>query len=597
MTENWILLSQLGIDLKGKKAGILKTKCPVCNKKTSDLSVNIDEGVYKCHKPNCSFHGKVYEKKVQKIYIKPVWQNNTALSEKVVNWFKTRGISQQTLIELKITEGEEWMPQIDKKTNTIQFNYFLNNELVNTKYRDGAKNFKMRKDCELIFYNLDSLKDSDECIIVEGEMDVLSCIESGLKNIISVPNGATLGKQNLEYVDSCYEYFTKINKIILATDNDAPGIALKNELARRLDPDKCWIVDFKECKDSNDYLLKYGSIALQECFKNAKQYPLEGTVTANDIRDDINRLYAEGLKAGDAIGVVEFDELITFELGQKTIITGIPGHGKSEFLDNIMILLAVKHGWKFGIFSPENYPLQIHVSKLAEKLIGKAFSGEFKMNHMEKDAAIDFINDHFIFIYPKDEEFTIENILEITKSLINRKGIRGFVIDPWNRVEHQIPIGISETNYISKELDKLSNFEIKHQVHDFLVVHPTKMKKETDGSYIVPNLYDLMGSSNFFNKTHNGMCVYQRWDKEGKKSVSEIYVQKVKFKHIGKKGMCEFHWNFKNGRYDHISKIEDNNNWLVQEPIPQEPIEPKPINPNPSLIRISEPKHYDEPPF
>src|SRR5690606_38977030 len=80
-----------------------------------------------------------------------------------------RGISQSTLIENQITNGPEWMPQTQKQENTIHFNYFRDGKLVNVKYRDGSKNFKMFKDAELIFYGLDHIKDSDWCVIVEGE--------------------------------------------------------------------------------------------------------------------------------------------------------------------------------------------------------------------------------------------------------------------------------------------------------------------------------------------------------------------------------------------------------------------------------------------
>ena len=556
------LLSDLGINLRGKSGGIIKTTCPKCNGKTPDLSVDIDSGLYKCHKPSCDFRGKVFIKEEKKPYVKPIFRDITNLGEKVVHWFKDRGISQQTLLKMKIGAGLEWMPQTQKNENTIQFNYFRNGELINVKYRDGAKNFKLSKDAELIFYNLDAIKDATECIIVEGEMDALSWIEAGYLNVVSVPNGATKGSNKLEYLDNCWEYFEHLEKIYLATDQDDAGHNLKMELARRLDPDKCLTVDFKDCKDSNDYLKKYGILELLEVVKNAKEFPLDGVVNAYDIQDEINHLYDMGLNAGAQIGDEYFDEHLSFELGNKTIITGIPGHGKSEFLDYIMVKLAIKYGWKFGIFSPENMPLEIHVSKFAEKIIGKSFSGKYKMNPMEKDAAIEFVNEHFKFICPNDD-FSLEGILKITKGMILRYGIKSFVIDPWNRLDDEPPIGSTETRYISKQLDMISQFQIKYMVHPFLVVHPTKMKKDKAGNYEVPNLYDLMGSSNFFNKTENGISVYKSWSKEDNKYVSEIHIQKVKFKHLGKPGMCRYKWNFISGRYMHDASFGwDNTNWL-----------------------------------
>ena len=78
----------------------------------------------------------------------------------------------------------------------------------------------MHKDAELIFYNLDGIKDADTCYIVEGEMDALSLIQAGIKNVVSVPNGATISTNNLSYLDNCFEYFINKKEIILWVDND-----------------------------------------------------------------------------------------------------------------------------------------------------------------------------------------------------------------------------------------------------------------------------------------------------------------------------------------------------------------------------------------
>ena len=56
-----------------------------------------------------------------------------------------------------------------------------------------------------IFYNINSIVGYDSCVIVEGEMDVLAMHEAGIKNVISVPNGATLNSNNLEYLDNCID--------------------------------------------------------------------------------------------------------------------------------------------------------------------------------------------------------------------------------------------------------------------------------------------------------------------------------------------------------------------------------------------------------
>ena len=179
-------------------------------------------------------------------------------STKVQEWFKTRGISKNTLNEIKVSEGPEYMPQTGKLENAIHFNYYIGDTLVNIKYRDGRKNFKLYKGAEKVFYNINSIVGFEYCVIVEGEMDVLSFHEAGITNVISVPNGATLNSNNLDYLDNCIDYFNDKEKIIIAVDQDDAGQALQQELIRRLGAEVCYIAAFDDCKDANEYLLKHG---------------------------------------------------------------------------------------------------------------------------------------------------------------------------------------------------------------------------------------------------------------------------------------------------------------------------------------------------
>lgn len=559
-------LQNLGIDLHGRRSGTLKTRCPKCGdaKHKSDLSVNINEGLYKCHRSSCNWSGYVRVRKEfepKKEYVVPKWSNNTNLSDKVVQWFKVRGISQRVLIEMKITDSAEYMPQTQKQENVINFNYFRGTNLVNVKYRDGAKNFKLCAGAELLFYNENAFS-KPSVIITEGEMDALSFIEVGLENAVSVPNGASEGKMNLDYLDSVYEQIEKLERVYLATDNDKAGIALRNELARRVGAAKCLIIDFKDCKDANQYLTEHGAIALAELINEAKQMPIAGIILVSDISDDIDAYYDRTDMRGNMLGMLQIDEHVSFEPGQKTIITGIPNQGKSEILDQIALLLNLRHNWKFGVFSPENYPLELHVSKLAEKLIGKRFKGADRMSVIDKDMAKEYLNDNFFFISPDDENFTLDNILAKAKELVLRYGITGLIIDPFNRLEHQIPHGISETNYIGKILDKMDAFCKMFGAHLFLVAHPYKINKDkSTGQYEVPNLYSINGSANFFNKADIGICVYRNFNS----NLTEVYIQKVRFKHIGKQGMIALNWNEVNGRYAENGDSFDNTNYITYE--------------------------------
>ncbi len=543
-------------------SGENKMVCPVCSesrKKKTDkcFSYNSNKDAGRCN--HCGIvlvKKKEFEKKIEhKPYKRPLFKNNTTYSPRVQEFFKSRLISERTLIEYKVTEAVEWMPKANKEVQTINFNYFRNGELINVKYRGAGKDFKLSKDAELIFYNLDCTITEDIIIIVEGEMDCLAMAEAGYKNCISVPNGAGLGKINFEYLDNCIDSFSEGTKFVLALDNDSAGMNLQKELARRLGYENCSKVTFKDCKDANECLIKYGIQGIIDSMQNKTEFPIVGSFTAIDFLDNIYKYYNDGLPKGCGIEMQGFDEHLKFHTGYLTTITGVPGHGKSEVLDMILVRLNLIHGWKHAIFSPENHPLELHFSKFAEKIIGKSFEGAYRMTKTELEDAVENINSNYYFIKP-EEDFTLDNILNTVKMLVRRKGIKSFVIDAWNKLDHKYTE--NETKYISHELDKITLFCEKYDVHCFLVAHPTKIQKDkTTGNYEVPNLYNINGSANFFNKTSNGMTVYINRE-TGK---SEIHIQKVKFKHWGSTGLCIWNWNWKNGRY--FGEIEDNSNWLT----------------------------------
>ena len=560
------------IDPPARESGQVKLVCPACiethsrgKQRNKDLSFDLESKVGKCHRCGSTFFKPTFKSEIQKEYIKPVWKNTTDIDDKVIKYIESRKISQATIRwNNLISSGNEFVNS--KESMTVQFNYWRNKELINIKYRDSGKHFKMYSGAELLFYNIDSLKDGTSAIITEGEFDCLSFIEAGFKSVVSVPNGAGA---SLKFLEDCIDDFAGVEKIILATDQDEPGYKLRDELARRFGIEKCYKVDFSDCKDANEYLVKYGAEKLRLTIDDCEPFPIEGVFTTMDVKDELENLYFNGLEGGETIGVKEFDKLITWQAGRVYTVTGIPGHGKSEFVDYILTRLNVLRGWKPGYFSPENWPIELHASKIIEKITGKKFKSEF-LNKNEFDDVVSYMADNFYFILPEDD-FTVDTILSRASGLVARKGINVLVIDPYNRLEHKIPSGMSETHYISSFYDKLGNFAKRKNVMVILVAHPTKMKR-SEGKYEVPNLYDISGSANFFNKTDFGLTVYRDMIEEEIK----VHVQKVKFKHLGEQGCCTWKYNINNGRfeyYDGYSVVWNNDSYFKM------PTEIKKLNP------------------
>ena len=565
--------SDYGIEIPfGRKSGHIKTFCPWCrdkrsNKRDRSLSVDLDKGIWKCH--YCGQSGGLPKERNEmsslkyqrKEYIKPALKGSHNLSEKVIAWFAGRGIHLPTLTAMKVTEGKEWMPQKGKEVNTIQFNYYKDGELINTKFRTGDKCFKLVSNAELIPYNLDAIKGSLSCLVTEGEIDTLSFIECGRTDVVSVPNGANA---NLSYLDDYLEeYFDDKETIYIASDSDTKGVMLRQELIRRFGPERCKVVEYGEgCKDANEHLVKYGKESLLQCLDNATEPKIEGVFHVQDIEKPLDLLYRKGLQRGYTIGFENFDSLCSFETKRLCIMTGVPSAGKSAFLNFIAVRMNMLYDWKFAFFSPESMPIDYHVSTLIELVTGKKF-GEETMPYMEYEEAKKYTNDNFFFIYP--ETYTMGNILDKARSLVRRKGIKALVIDPYNRVESEQDYRKSETQHISSVLDQLTNFAQQNDVLIFLMAHPTKMPKNPDGKFQVPTLYDISGSANFYNKADFGITIHR--DKEF--NWTEVHVQKVKHRHLGQGGMTKFKYNLFNSRYvpfeDGVNVKWDNDNYLVQK--------------------------------
>jgi len=541
---------ELGIDISKVRGG--KTTCPKCShtrKHKSDpcLSVDIQNGLWHCH--NCGFSGsaKIYQKKE---FIKPL-PRLEKVSENVLNFFEGRKISNNTLLRFGITEATEWMPINQTESRVICFNYYRVGELINIKFRGAKKGFKMQKDAELIFYNLDAIKDETEIIICEGEIDCLSFHESGHFNSISVPNGASKGNQKLEYLDNCWREFEDKTKIILAVDNDEAGNSLREELSRRLGKERCFTVQYPEgCKDSNEVLVKYGKEAVNQLVKNSRPYPLEGVLEVEDLAETVQDYFLNGYPKGFKCGIAGFDDHLQFSEGQLTMVTGIPGHGKDEFVNAITTGLALNHGWKFGDICFEETPA-IKISKLIEKWSGKAFDFRKDLNHRmtseQFERGLLWVNEFYKFVNTDEVDVTVEGVVEKIEQMVKRYGINGVVISPWNCFEHNIQHGENETLYISRVLGKLITCLRKYNLHCFLIAHPTKIQKNRDtGKYEVPNLYSISGSANFFNKTHNGFTVYRDED------ITDVHIQKVKQSWLGKKGLVTFKYNSFTRQYENL---------------------------------------------
>lgn len=543
--------------------------CPECShlrkkRNQKSFSWNHDKSAGHCF--NCEGNFVVNRVKIEnKKFQVPVWENKTELSDKVVKYFESRKISQFTLRQNKVTCGFDFMPQLGKECETIHFNYFKNDKLVNIKYRGENKSFKIFKDAELIFYGIDSLKNQKEAVIVEGEIDKLSYYEAGIYNCVSVPNGA----KNFQFLDNSYEELEKLEKIYIAVDNDDAGLILKNELIRRIGAERCLIVDFEDKKDANEYLVNYGVESLKNTIKNAKEIPISGVMFVNQVWESMIYTFRNGKKHGTTTHLRGFDEHWTWRAGEVNIWTGYNNEGKSCFLSQLAVLKAKNDNYRFAVFTPENYPVSEYYDELIHCFVGKSTDKRYSniMTENEYVQAAEFIHSHFFAIIPEDN-FHLSVILSKMLVLIRKFGVNSCIIDPYNQIEHLMERGEREDLYISRFMTVLKRFAIDNDVSFHLVAHQVTPQFSGKENYPQPDIYKIKGGGTFADKADNVISVWRPFRKSNHNdNTVRIIVGKIKKqKLVGIPGEIDLFYDVSRNQYH--EEIQSLNHYEVEKEIP-----------------------------
>ncbi len=562
----------IGAENVDLSSGTLEAGCPKCHHTTkkgiNTLHLDMEQSSWFCK--HCGFAGNLLQGSQQPPAIGSFftpwrlnpfltqYQPSLSLSKGAIDNFKKKKISEQTLHHFKIGQTKNYFPELGDIMNCIIYPYYQDHQLVNLVYFYGKHRCSEIGGIETCF-NYDKI-DIDHTFLVLEELEVFTFFECGKENVISLFGGHTYNINNfeksssqaLEFLQNIEEKFTKVKKITIAFPNTDAANHLKEELLRRLGKERCWVVQPPEQNYSwNDVFAEYGKTKLLFLLDTAKPIPVRGIFEIDDIEEKFDELYYKGLKRGALTGWPILDEYYTVVPGQWTVVTGIPGHGKSNFLDALFVNLAKHEDWKFAIFSPENQPLERHFANIMEKYFEQPFDlGKLgRITEDQKEDGKVWLKKHFSVILPhEDDSWSIDGVLELAKVLVYRKGIKGLVIDPWNELDHSRPNNQTETEYISSTLTKLRQFARNYHVHVWLVAHPAKLYKDKDGKYPVPTPYDISGSAHYRNKADNAITIWRNVGHDDQ-SCSDIHVQKIRFKEVGKVGLVSLRYDFISGAF------------------------------------------------
>jgi len=495
------------------------------------------------------------------------------MGPKAIEFFESRRLSTETAARFGIYtarwdyERKEAMPDIDG--NIIVFPFTEYGATVGEKYRTPDKRIWQRTGGRRTFYNADALDDPAletgqmPLVIVEGEPDCLAAIDCGFPLTVSVPDGAPALKDGedpndlpealdpktektgkFEFLYLNRDRLRRVRRFIIAVDNDRQGQRLAAELVRRLSPGRCSFVTYPDgCKDLNAVLMKHGVDGVVRVLNGAQPYPVRGLYRLSEYppTEEV-RTFGTGWHTLDAV--------LRPWLGEFMVVTGIPGHGKSTWVLNLLANMAHLHGWRSALFSPE-MPTVPHLRDKLRRIRGGWASAD------------PWIEEHFTFIdgdpsgTDDEQDFNMEWIIDRATDAVLRDGIQAFVLDPFNEVEHARRRDESMTEYIGRTIRMLKRWGRLYNVLTIVIAHPTKDIVGRDGKTRHVTLYDIEGSAHWFNKCDHGIVVDRP---DANKDEAEIRISKVRFDGTGRKGMVRMGFDPERSRFtllDEVNRYDD----------------------------------------
>ena len=488
----------------------------------------------------------------------------TAINPKIIKWFVGRGISADTVIRLGIYSGSRLGEDVvaDESGSEIVYPFIEHDVAVAEKYRAAGKKFSQKTGGKRTFFNGDILDDpllasgAQALVITEGEMDTCAAVEAGHSWAVSVPDGAPMGVDKdgkpivvpettegidpetdtaFKYIFNNWERLKPIKRIIIAADNDPPGVRLAAELVRRLGRVRCSFVTYPPgCKDLNDVLMRLGADQVLWTIAQAKPYPVSGVYKLSEFP-------AEAEFQTVSTGWPTLDYNLKLYYPACMVVTGRAGGGKSTWVNQLVAQIAYSEGWNIAIAS-----FEMRVRPYVTDTLMRVRLRRPKYQWSDEDIALatQWVEDRFTFIAPDPDDDAVHDVawlIERIETAVIRYGIRATVIDPWNEIEHARRRDESGTEYAGRAIKDLKACARRLSILIIIVAHPTKegaSKKPDEVS-----LYDIDGSAHFANKADLGVVIARIGETEHDTLMAAL-IKKVRYQpDCGVAGRVELNFN------------------------------------------------------
>lgn len=348
-------------------------KCPYCKGGSRPdkwtFAISLENGAYNCKRSSCGKSGSFreiarefgfslgsdvdeyyYHKRKFRELPQPKVKHFTV--PEAERYLEGRGISRNTAIKYGVTTKAG-------TDNILLFPcYNPAGKLVNVKYRktdfskekgDNCKEW-FEKDCQPILFGMWQCDTGNKTVVItEGEIDAMSVNEAGIGNAMSVIGG----KSGMTWIPQCYDWLhANFETIIVFGDYEDGHLTLVDDISASFHDMRVMHVreeDYKDCKDANDILRKYGKEQVRLCVENAEPNEVGGIIEVADVV--VENSYK---KPKVATGIRLLDKMLYGGLpcGGVTVITGKMGEGKSTMSSQV-IVSALSQGYSCFIYSGE----------------------------------------------------------------------------------------------------------------------------------------------------------------------------------------------------------------------------------------------------
>lgn len=505
-------------EFKQRRNEIIPTYCPFCrggsNRDKFSFALNVDKLTYNCKRGSCGKQGHFSQlcKEFGESYMDMNYEIHKPLKKPFIKPSSTVGTAQKKVEDYLILRGftkPTWERRgVGEIKGAIAFPYYMDGELVLMKFRkpekykgDGQKAWR-EDGGQSVLWGMDLCTVEKPLVIVEGEMDALALDECGVSNVVSVPSGA----QDLTWIENCWDWLDKFNKVTIWGDNDDPGRKMVRDIILKIGDWKCFVVD-APYKDANACLAKEGKEKTAEYVRNAKGIPVNGLIDLADVvpidLTNVERACSGIPGIAHAIG--------DFLMGEVSIWTGKNGQGKSTFLGQMMIE-AINEGKSVCAYSGElradRFQYWVNLQAAGEKHIEYFFDRvkDKKVGFLQKETA-DKIKEWYrgkFWLY--DNNLNSENseetgIIKLFTYAARKYDCKVFLVD--NLMTSRFDGGKTESDYYraqSNFVGELIHFAKAYNVHVHLVAHPKKTKGKLEKE-------DVSGTGDITNRADNVFSV------------------------------------------------------------------------------------------